>query len=104
MFRELNPDKEPIEINAMVSLFECFAIKYISGNEDCIVIMEKKHKLADGTYLYVAYYESGEVDIICVDKNDTFRDRFSLYINNAEGTVWGCDIVKVECNIDYRLW
>lgn len=104
MFRELNPDKEHIEINAMVCLFECFAIKYISGNEDCIVIMEKKHKLADGTYLYVAYYESGEIDIVCVDKNDTFRDRFSLYINNADGTVWGCDIANIECNIDYRLW
>ena len=58
----------------------------------------------DGTYLYVAYYESCEVDIMCVSGTDTFKDRFNLYINNAEGTIWGCDIVNIECDIDYRLW
>lgn len=104
MFRELNPDKEAIDIHGIVCTFECFAIKYFSGGEECVVIMEQKHRLADGTYLYNAYYESGEVDIICIDENDTFKNRFNLYINNAEGTVWGCDIVSLECNIEYRLW
>ena len=104
MFRELNPDKESIDTNATVCLFECFAIKYMSGGEECVVIMEKKQQLADGTYLYVAYYESYEVDIMCVCGTDTFKDRFSLYIDNAEGTVWGCNIVNIECDIDYSLW
>lgn len=104
MFKELNPDKKPIDINAIVTTFNCFAIKYMSGGEECIVIMEEKHRLVDGTVLYTAYYESGEVDVICVNINDTFAERFNFYINHADGTVWGCDIVSIECNIDYRLW
>ena len=104
MFKELNPDRKSIDISAMVCMFECFAIKYMSGGKECVVIMEQKQHLADGTYLYVAYYESCEVDIMCVSGTDTFKDRFNLYINNAEGTIWGCDIVNIECDIDYRLW
>lgn len=104
MFRELNPDKEPIDANVAVCMFECFAIKYVSCGEECVVIMEQRHRLADGTYLYVAYYESGEVDVMCVNSTDTFKDRFSIYINNADGTVWGCDIVNIDYDIDYRLW
>lgn len=104
MFKELNPDKKPINVNAIVSTFDCFAIKYMANNNEHIVIMEEKHRLADGTVLYTAYYGSGEVDIICVNINDTFAERFSLYINHAGGTVWGCDIVNVECNLDYRIW
>ena len=104
MFKELNPDREHINENAIVSTFDCFAIKYMSNNNECIVIMEKKHTLADGTVLYTAYYDSGEVDIFCVYINDTFVERFNLYLHQADVTVCGCDIVNVECNLDYRIW
>lgn len=104
MFKEVNPDREPIGVNAIVSMFDCFAIKYMSADKECIVIMEEKHRLADDTVLYTAYYEDGEVDVICVNVNDTFAERFNCYLNYADGVVYACEIVNVECNVEYRIW
>lgn len=104
MLKEVNQNREPIDVNAIVSMFDCFAIKYMSADKECIVIMEEKHRLADGTVLYTAYYEDGEVDIVCANVNDTFAERFNCYLNYADGVVYACEIVNVECNVEYRIW
>lgn len=104
MFKEVNPNREPIDVNAIVSMFDCFAIKYMSNDKECMVIMEEKNRLADGTVLYATYYEDGEVAVYCVNSNDTFAERFNLYINHADGIVYACEIVNVECNLEYRIW
>lgn len=104
MLKELNPDREPIDVNGLVSQYESFAIKYWSGGEQNVVLMEHKYTLAFNTMIYVAYYESGEVDIMCVDKSDTFKERFNFYLTHADGEVWGCNINSVDCNVEYRLW
>lgn len=104
MLKEVNQNREPIDVNAIVSMFDCFAIKYMSADKECIVIMEEKHRLADGTVFYTAYHEDGEVEGICANVNDTFAERFNCYLNHADGIVYACEIVNVECNVEYRIW
>lgn len=104
MFKEVSPNREPIAVNAIVSMFNCFAIKYMSNDKECMVIMEEKHRLDNGTVLYTAYYENGEVDVICINSTDTFAERFNCYLNHADGIVYACEIVNVECNLEYRIW
>lgn len=104
MLKELKEDRKPINTNELIKNYEQFAIKYWSCDKQNIVLMECRHSLPSGTMIYVAYYEDGEVDIMCVEENDTFAERFNFYLTHSDGEVWGCNIDSVNCNVEYRLW
>ena len=59
--------------------------------------LKAKMRLSENNQIYTA------IDF-CVNVNDTFAERFNLYINHADGIVYACEIVNVECNVEYRIW